>query len=64
VITSVPNANSIIIQGFSNSTPQSVYGVVNLNATTGTTYWTINMTIDATGSYSSTTYTIYYYALT
>jgi hypothetical protein len=61
--TSIPNAQSIIIQGLSNSTANTVSGIVNLYPSQGGTYWIVNLTVLPSGTSATTTYTVYYYGL-
>jgi hypothetical protein len=61
--TSILNAQSVIIQGLSNSTAYTIAGIVDLYPSQGGTYWIINLTVLPSGMGATTTYTIYYYGL-
>jgi hypothetical protein len=64
MITQVPVAKQIFIQGFSNSTPSAVGGVTTLYTAPDSTYYTINLSVVGSDVGGSTTYTVYYYGIT
>jgi hypothetical protein len=66
-VSSVELTKKLIFYGFSNNTSGAISGISSLfaesDAGVSTTYWTIKMVVQGTGSSASAAYTIYYYGI-
>jgi hypothetical protein len=61
VQSSVPVANTILLQGFAAAIPADVVGLTDLFVTSGSPNWDLNIGVAFQPAITTATYTIYYY---